>query len=64
VYAGSGSCVIKGTCSGYTANGTLPADKLANCSAMIDTSNAACFYTTGANCESKSCTNVPGTITA
>jgi len=65
VYAGTGICVVKGACSGYTAYGALAADKSTNCSGMIDTASKSCFYNTttaGANCESKSCSNVPGTI--
>lgn len=30
---------------------------------MVDTNDKACFYSTLTNCESKTCLNVPGTIT-
>lgn len=31
LYSGANSCVPKGNCNGYTANGNSVADKLANC---------------------------------
>ena len=63
MYAGTGICVPKGSCDQYPANGASETDKLMNCQAISDKNGKSCFYTRGASCESKTCLNVPGTIT-